>query len=156
MKTATILCIDDESTALILRKMLLEGEGYSVLLAPSGHEGLALLQLSRVEAVVLDYRMPHMSGDEVAMRIRKRWPSVPIILLSGYPQDVPEGMLSQVNAFVWKGGDPSELLTAIRSVLNQQAPLQPVPSDYATKDVDRRFTCESIKQRKSEALKHQV
>ena len=122
MTHAAVLCIDDEPTGLFLRKMLLEGAGYSVLLASSGLEGLATLHSSRVEAVVLDYRMPHMSGDEVALQIRKHWPSIPIVLLSGYPQDVPGEMLNQVNAFVCKGGDPGELLTAIRSVLNQQIP----------------------------------
>ena len=114
-----ILCIDDEPTGLILRKMLLEGEGYSVLLASSGLEGLATLQSSPVEAVVLDYRMPHMSGDEVALQIRKQWPAMPVVVLSGYPQDVPEHMLNQVNAFVCKGGDPTELLLAIRSVMQE-------------------------------------
>ena len=155
MKRATILCIDDEPTGLILRKMLLEGEGYSVLLASSGLEGLVTLQSSPVEAVVLDYRMPHMSGDEVALQIRKRWPSMPIVLLSGYPQDVPEEMLNQVNAFICKGGDPSELLTAIRSVLNQEAPMQPVPSGNPPKEVDRRFTCGSAKQ-EEQPLKHRA
>lgn len=154
MKHATILCIDDESTGLILRKMLLEGEGYSVLLAPGGCEGLVMLQSSRIEAVVLDYRMPHMSGKEVALKIRQRWPSIPIVLLSGYPQDVPEEMLNQVNAFVWKGGDPSELLTAIRSVLNQRAPIHPIPSGNPAKDANWRFPCESTKG-KELRLKHQ-
>ena len=121
MRCATILCIDDEPTGLVLRKMLLEDEGYEILVASSGHDGLNILQSSQVEAVVLDYRMPQMSGAEVARQIRKHWPHIPIILLSGYPQDLPKDMLSQVNAFVWKGGDPSELLTAIRSVLNGQA-----------------------------------
>jgi len=145
MKRATILCIDDESTGLILRKMLLEGEGYNVLLAPNGNEGLVTLEASQVEAVVLDYRMPEMGGDEVALEMRKRWPSIPIILLSGYPQDVPEAMLNQVNAFVWKGGDPSDLLTAIRSVLNRQASIHPFPSGHPTKDVNSKFTCVSTK-----------
>jgi|SRR5215469_11185974 len=119
MKRVAILCIDDEPIGLALRKMLLEGEGYSVFLASSGLEGLEMLRSSRVEAVVLDYRMPHMSGDVVALEIRKHWPSIPIVLLSGYPQDVPEDMLNQVNAFVCKGGDPIELLLAIRSVLEE-------------------------------------
>ena len=117
MKRATVLCIDDEPTGLVLRKMLLEGEGYKVLLASSGHEGLKILKSSQVEAVVLDYQMPQMNGDEVARLMRKQYPDIPIVLLSGYPQDVPEGMLNQVNMFVWKGGDPAELLTAVRSVL---------------------------------------
>ena len=155
MKRSTILCIDDESTGLTLRKMLLESEGYSVLLAPGGREGLVMLQSSRVEAVILDYRMPQMSGDEVALEIRKRWPSIPIVLLSGYPQDVPEEMLNQVNAFVWKGGDPSELLTAIRSVL--QAPIPLVPSGNAAEDASYRFTSQSTKEheKKEQRLKHQ-
>lgn len=148
MKPATILCIDDETTGLSLRKLLLEGEGYSVLLAPSGHEALVTLESSRVEAVVLDYRMPHMRGDEVALQIRKRWPSIPIILLSGYPQDVPHGMLNQVNAFVWKGGDPSELLTAIRSVLNQQAPIYSRSSGNSAKDIKCRFASESTRRQR--------
>src|SRR5215472_6536731 len=92
VKDPTILCIDDEPTGLTLRRMLLEGEGYSVLLASSGLEGLTTLQSSPVEAVVLDYRMPDMSGDEVALQIRKQWLSIPIVVLSGYPQDVPEEM----------------------------------------------------------------
>lgn len=121
MRRATILCIDDEPTGLALRKMLLEDEGYDVLVASSGHDGLKILQSSQVEAVVLDYRMPQMSGHEVARKMRKHWPHIPIVLLSGYPQDLPKEMLNQVNAFVWKGGDPSELLTAIRSVMNGQA-----------------------------------
>lgn len=154
MKRATILCIDDESTGLILRKMLLEGEGYSVLLAPSGREGLVMLEQAHVETVVLDYRMPEMGGDEVALEIRRHWPAIPIILLSGYPQDVPEEMLNQVNAFVSKGGDPSELLTAISSVLNRQATIHPLPSGNRTKDVNPRFTCESTKG-KEQRLKHQ-
>ena len=133
MKRAAILCIDDEPTGLILRKMLLEGEGYSVLLASSGLEGLATLRSSRVEAVVLDYRMPHITGDKVALQIRKHWPSMPIVLLSGYPQDVPQEMLKQVNAFICKGGDPSELLTAIRSVLKQQIPIRPRTNSLRTK-----------------------
>ena len=123
MTRPTVLCIDDELTGLQLRKMLLEAEGYDVLTASCGHDGLATLQSSRVEAVVLDYRMPHMSGDEVARQIRRGWPNVPIVLLTGYPQDVPEDMLHQVNAFVWKGGDTSELLTAIRAVLKDQVPI---------------------------------
>lgn len=147
MKPATILCIDDETTGLILRKLLLEGEGYSVLLAPSGHEALVTLESSRVEAVVLDYRMPQMRGDEVARQIRKRWPSIPIVLLSGYPQDVPDGMLDQVNAFVWKGGDPSELLTAIRSVLNQH-PIYSLSSGNSAKDTNCRFTSESARRKR--------
>jgi PleD family two-component response regulator len=58
---ATILCIDDHWNGLIGRKMLLENNGYEVLEATGGEEGLKLFFSHSVDAVVLDYRMP---GDE--------------------------------------------------------------------------------------------
>jgi len=134
MRRATILCIDDESTGLLLRKMLLEAEGYHVMTACSGHDGLAALQSSHVDAVVLDYRMPEMNGDEVARQMRKVWPEIPIVLLSGYPQDVPEDMLNYVNAYIWKGGNPAELLTAIHSVLRERTPVSPQAESLAAGD----------------------
>ena len=68
----TVLCIDDDGTGLSLRKMMLEEEGYYVFTANSGEEGLALLDAQRIDAVILDYRMPEMNGGEVARRIRDR------------------------------------------------------------------------------------
>ena len=71
-KMKTVLCIDDDSTGLSLRKMMLEAEAYYVFTANNGEEGLALLNAQRIDAVILDYRMPEMNGDEVARRIRDR------------------------------------------------------------------------------------
>lgn len=50
----TLLCIDDETTVLTVRKMLLESVGYRVLLAESGSEGLAMLQREHVHTVIVD------------------------------------------------------------------------------------------------------
>lgn len=54
----TLLCIDDQKPALKIRKIFLEAQGYKVLTASSGREGLALLKSNPVDAVILDYRMP--------------------------------------------------------------------------------------------------
>ena len=50
-----ILCVDDDSTGLMVRKILLQRQGYQVITALSGPEGLQLLMAHPVEAVVLDY-----------------------------------------------------------------------------------------------------
>src|SRR5512146_2812009 len=88
-----ILCIDDEPTGLLVRKMLLESQGYKVLTAGGGHEGLVLFAANPVRAVVLDYAMPDMNGAQVAQEIKRRNSAVKILLLSAYV-DSPEDALN--------------------------------------------------------------
>jgi CheY-like chemotaxis protein len=113
----TILCIDDDQTGLVIRKMMLEGEGYHVVTACTGEKGLELLGSTPVRAVILDYQMPTMNGAEVARSIRQKWPELPIVMLSGFPDEVPEDALKMVNSFVVKGGAPEQLLMVVESTL---------------------------------------
>ena len=111
----TLLCIDDEPNVLAIRKMLLESVGYRVLLAESGPQGLDLLQREHVHTVILDYRMPEMTGAEVAERIRAIRPWLPIIMLSAYV-DLTKRQLKDVDAYVTKGESPDVLLRTIEGV----------------------------------------
>lgn len=113
----TILCIDDDETGLLLRKLMLEGEGYRVLVAREGNKGLELLHDKHVDAVILDYRMPGLNGAEVATRIRQARPDMPIVMLSGYADEVPDPAMNLVNAFITKGEAPERLLQAIAANL---------------------------------------
>ncbi|HVO62877.1 MAG TPA: response regulator [Terriglobales bacterium] len=117
LNRTTILCIDDDETGLLIRKMMLEQEGYRVFTATSGQEGLRLLASGPVDAIILDYQMPPMNGAEVARLIRQKWPDVPIVMLSGFPDEVPEDALKLVNAFVIKGGAPEQLLVVVQDTL---------------------------------------
>lgn len=108
-----VLCVDDDQSGLLLRKLLLEAEGYEVLSAESGRAGLSVLEQQKIDAVVLDYAMPAMNGGEVAGIIRQKWPTIPIIMLSGYTEDVPKEIRALVNAFVSKGDSTPELLNTI-------------------------------------------
>ncbi|HUK46417.1 MAG TPA: response regulator [Terriglobales bacterium] len=117
-KKLTILCIDDDQSGLLLRKLLLEAEGYDVLTADGGRSGLLVLENQRVDAVILDYAMPAMNGGEVAGVIRHKWPSLPIVMLSGYTEDVPGEIRALVNAFVSKGDSTPELLNIIQQSMN--------------------------------------
>ena len=117
---ATILCIDDEQAGLAIRKMMLESRGYVVVTADSGAKGLELLARSQVDAVLLDYQMPSMNGAEVGRSIRERWPDLPLVMLSGYPEDIPEDALHLVDAFVTKVGSPENLFKVIEESLGNR------------------------------------
>lgn len=104
-----VLCIDDNASGLNIRKLLLQSKGFRVLIARDGRTGLEIVRRERVDAVVLDYSMPGMDGEEVATRLRSQHPEIPILLLTGFPGSVPESLLAMVDGFVQKG-HPAALL----------------------------------------------
>ncbi len=112
-----ILCIDDEPTGLMVRKMLLESQGYTVLTATGGREGLDLFAANPVRAVVLDYSMPGMDGGEVAAEMKRLKPAIKIMLLSAYV-DLPEDALKCVDKRAVKGAAPGALLAEIQQLLS--------------------------------------
>ncbi len=114
-----ILCVDDEPIGLKVRKLLLEREGYSVVTACSGPEGLEIFSSNSVCAVVLDYAMPEMNGGEVAAEMKKRNPDVPILMLSAYV-DLPEEALQFVDARALKGESPTVLLKELGKLLSNR------------------------------------
>ncbi len=117
MVDAMILCIDDEATGLMVRKMLLESQGYQVLTALGGREGLDLFAANSVSAVVLDYSMPGMDGGQVAAEMKRLKPAIKILLLSAYV-DLPEGALKWVDKRAVKGTSPGDLLAALQQLLS--------------------------------------
>lgn len=107
-----VLCIDDDRPGLHARKAILKAAGYNVLTASSGMLGLRLLSRYCVHLVILDYRMPKMDGGVVAREIRRIYPRVPIIMLSGQI-DVPDSVSRSVDAFVAKEQSPTVLLGSL-------------------------------------------
>jgi CheY-like chemotaxis protein len=116
---ATILCIDDQWSGLIGRKMLLENNGYEVLEATGGNEGLRLFLSHSVDAVVLDYQMPGMNGDVVAAKMKRAKSHVPIMLLSSYGP-LPKSKLEAVDIFLSKSQPPKILLSSLQHLLNRR------------------------------------
>src|SRR5271169_2352154 len=89
LQSGVLLCIDDNEDVLEWEKSFLESFGYTVLTAPSGGKGLELASMCSVDVVIVDYLMPKMNGQEVAIEMRRLRPLAPIILLSE-AVDVPE------------------------------------------------------------------
>ena len=127
--TLRILLADDhlmfrETLSLILAQksdLLLLGQ------AGTGEELLRLLACQPVDLVVLDIGLPDMSGMEVAKLIRRQYPQVGIVALSGYTDRlfVEEMLKAGARGYVAKSAGVEDLLRAIRAVTNGQAFLSP-------------------------------
>ena len=118
---ATILLIDDELQETgIVRRRLLEGEGYHVVEATTGKEALRQFRSHKVDLVLLDYWMAGMNGIAVAREIKNISPTVPVVMLSGFAELPGEGD-GIVEKWILKGRSTEVLLTAIRELL-QKAP----------------------------------
>jgi|SRR5690242_11716531 len=115
-KPHLVLCVDDETIGLKVRKILLERAGYRVLTAQDGAAGLEIFESQPIEAVVLDYSMPGMNGGEVACKMRQSKPHVPILLLSAYV-GLSSDVLCHVDTYMTKGEGPPVLLQKLESLL---------------------------------------
>ena len=116
-----ILCVDDENIGLEVRRMILERAGYRVLTALNGPAGLDIFAREPVEAVVLDFSMPGMTGGEVATSMRLTKPGVPILMLSAYTSLPPE-VQNNVDLFMTKGEGAPALLKNLGSLVYSDVP----------------------------------
>jgi CheY-like chemotaxis protein len=119
-QTQTVLCVDDEAIGLSVRRILLEREGYRVLTASNGIEGLRIFHQNSIDVVVLDYSMPGMDGGQVAAAMREFNPTVPILLLSAYVS-LPDEVLKHVDRYLTKGDGAVSLLEALRLLVPRPA-----------------------------------
>jgi CheY-like chemotaxis protein len=141
----TILCIDDDSETLALRRHFLQSCGYAVVTASSGPDGLRVISgKGSIDLILLDYMMPGMNGDEVARRLKGEYPKVPVVVVSAAAQ-LPPGLLTVIDGYVQKGQDPDILLgtvarfvkskrEAIEAKVDEKAEI-PIPSDSERRTV---------------------
>lgn len=120
MNQETILIIDDEKEIRDLVGIYLANEGYSVLKAADGIEGLSYLENEDVHLVILDLMMPRMDGIQACMKIRESR-NVPIIMLSAKTQDMDKifGLTTGADDYVTKPFQPLELVARVKSQLRR-------------------------------------
>ncbi len=87
---ATILLIDDEPDVLDSTKFALELKGYKVITASSGEEALKSFQASRPDLLIIDYKLPGMSGTQLLKAVRELDGQVSAIMITGLAQRVEE------------------------------------------------------------------
>jgi DNA-binding response OmpR family regulator len=112
-----VLVVDDEPAVRKLVKMYLERSGFVVVDGASGEDALELFNRgdSGVKLLITDVMMPGMSGCDLAARIRRMRPSLPILFMSGYCDGVP-GLREDMRCFP-KPLDLSRLADAVGKML---------------------------------------
>jgi len=117
-----ILVIDDEPSIRALLSKMLEREGFSVITAPDGKEGMKRFIREPADLVITDLIMPEKEGMEVIMELRKGSPQVPVIAISGGGRNTPESYLNTAkllgaSAILIKPVQKEKLLEAVRGAL---------------------------------------
>jgi CheY-like chemotaxis protein len=115
---ACVLVIDDNDDFRSLLRMALEREGFAVRTAANGQEGLALLQGWPADVLVTDIFMPGKEGIETISEVRKQFPGVRIVAMSGRPSATdfdPLSIAAQLGAAktLKKPFDINELIDAV-------------------------------------------
>ncbi len=118
-----ILIVDDSPTALMWQQILLRLEGYDILTAMDGVEGVRVARRERPDLIVLDVSMPKMDGFEAcrALRAAPETMATPILIATthGGVDNVLAGYEAGCNAFLTKPLERSEYLMTIRSHVNR-------------------------------------
>ena len=132
----TILVIDDEDAVQRLVRFPLEREGYRVLGAMSGEDGLRLVEAERPDLVLLDLMLPGMDGIEVCRRLRVLSATLPIIMLTARDDEVDKVLGLEIGAddYVTKPFSLAELRSRVRAVLRRA---QRPPGAPGVEDVPR-------------------
>lgn len=132
----TILLVDDDGAVTAILERVLQYAGYLPLSVPNGAEALKLLEHIRPDLIVLDLRMPVMSGAELISSLEARGSEVPIIILSAYLGDL-KNLVTKHKA-IQKPLDPSHFLGLVAEEVGQAQADEGDPAPEPTK-LPRRY-----------------
>ena len=132
--TERVLLVDDEALARKLISRCLVASGYVVRLAEDGLDAIGKLRTGLPDLIISDLKMPRMSGIELLDVVRKRFPQIPVIAISGMaPDEMPAGVAA--DAYYYKHGSGFEPLLQTILDLIRQPPLRPAAPHFDDKPV---------------------
>ncbi len=125
MTPIRVVCIEDESEMIDLVSMILSREGYEVIGAAGGLQGLQVVEDVQPGLVLLDLMMPDLDGWEVYQRLRSnpKTMDLPIIVVTARAQSIDKILglhIAKVDDYLTKPFAPSELLASVEKVLSKQ------------------------------------
>src|SRR3989338_753245 len=114
-----VLVVEDDNDLLNFLKYLLLDNGYSVHTASDGAAALKLAKQLEPDLIVLDLGLPNITGETVCVEIKKRYPSLPVVILTGKdsPSDVAQGLNVGADDYVSKPFEAQVLLARIKARL---------------------------------------
>ena len=118
-----MLVIDDEKVIRDGCRRILEKEGYDVLVAESGDQGLAIMAEQPMDVVMLDLMMPGIDGFAVLSQIKEKWPATDIIIITGFAtvEKAVQAMKNGAIDFLAKPFNPDHLRIVVRRVLEKRS-----------------------------------
>ena len=118
-ENAHILVIDDEKNYLLVLQTLLEDAGYTVTAINDPVTALTFLQESEVDVVVTDMKMPHVSGVEILMQVKKQLPHIPVLIMTAFGtiESAVETMKYGAFDYITKPFSNDELLLSIHNAV---------------------------------------
>ncbi len=136
--TAKILVVEDEPNMVAGLRDNFEFEGYEVITARDGVEGLQQALEQSPDLVVLDVMMPRLSGLEVCRQLRAKRPSIPIIMLTARGQEVDKvvGLELGADDYVTKPFSIRELLARVKAILRRTAVVPKNQDQHSFSDVE--------------------
>jgi CheY-like chemotaxis protein len=114
-----ILVVDDEQMVLEAAKMSLEFYGYEVTACSAGKDALELFKKGNFDAVVTDYKMPEMKGDELAAKIKEIRATCPVIMVTAHAEMLTANTLKQMAFVLPKPFEPKKLREVVAACLKQ-------------------------------------
>ncbi|MEZ5814622.1 MAG: sigma-54 dependent transcriptional regulator [Alphaproteobacteria bacterium] len=120
MKNKILIIEDDATTAAILTGYL-KSEGYDIVSAHNGHDGLSAMEAEKPQGVLLDLNLPDMHGFDILKSIRERHPATAIIVITGAASmtTAVEAMQCGAHDFVPKPASPERLKVSVRNALER-------------------------------------
>ena len=122
MLTGNILIVDDEKGIRDGLKLFLKREGHLMFTAEDGKEALEILEKNDIDLVISDLRMPHINGDELLAFIKKDYPGVKVIILTGHGtvENAVEAMRNGAYDFLIKPLNLEKLGLIVKRALSQR------------------------------------
>lgn len=122
MKSMNLLLVDDEERFLSTTKILLDKRGVHTLTASSGEEALKVLGGNRVDVVILDVKMPGMDGVDVLREVKRKYPLIEVIMLTGHAsvESAVEGLKLGAFDYIMKPCNVPDMLDKVKEALGKK------------------------------------
>lgn len=120
-KEMKLMIVDDEERFLYAMEKLLTKKGYDVQTASSGEQCLEILEKKRIHVVILDIKMPGLDGLETLRRIKRLYPLVEVILLTGHAtvESAVDGLKCGASDFLMKPISADDLLERVEDAFTR-------------------------------------
>ncbi len=131
MERVKVLLVEDESTLAMIIKNTLDAQGFDIVTASDGEDGLRHFAENKPQVVVADVMMPRMGGFEMVRRIREHDSTTPVLFLTARSsvEDVVKGFREGGDDYLRKPFGMQELIVRLQALIRRSAPMEKSPDN---------------------------